>query len=169
MKDFFISYNKADRQWAEWIAWQIMAQGRQVVIQAWDFGPGCNFPLAMQQGIQECEKILLVLSPDYLKSEFTQPEWAAYFAQDPKGDKRQIVPVRVRDCQPGGLLAPIVYVDLLGIAAEAEARRQLLQGLFGGGPPATPPVFPVGQVAAPPFPVPAATGAAPPAPPPPPP
>ena len=22
-KDFFISYNKADREWAEWIAWQL--------------------------------------------------------------------------------------------------------------------------------------------------
>ncbi|MGA9350971.1 MAG: TIR domain-containing protein [Anaerolineae bacterium] len=23
MKDFFISYNSADRTWAEWIAWQL--------------------------------------------------------------------------------------------------------------------------------------------------
>ena len=23
MPDFFISYNKADREWAEWIAWQL--------------------------------------------------------------------------------------------------------------------------------------------------
>jgi hypothetical protein len=23
MKDFFISYNKADKTWAEWIAWQL--------------------------------------------------------------------------------------------------------------------------------------------------
>ena len=23
MKDFFISYNKADRAWAEWIAWHL--------------------------------------------------------------------------------------------------------------------------------------------------
>jgi hypothetical protein len=25
--DFFISYNKADRQWAEWIAWQLEDSG----------------------------------------------------------------------------------------------------------------------------------------------
>jgi hypothetical protein len=23
MKDFFISYNSADKTWAEWIAWQL--------------------------------------------------------------------------------------------------------------------------------------------------
>jgi hypothetical protein len=28
MKDFFISYNKADRQWAEWIAWQLQEARR---------------------------------------------------------------------------------------------------------------------------------------------
>ncbi len=27
MKDFFISYNRADRQWAEWIGWQLEEAG----------------------------------------------------------------------------------------------------------------------------------------------
>jgi len=40
-KDFFISYNKADREWAEWIAWQLEESGKYaVVIRAWDFGAG---------------------------------------------------------------------------------------------------------------------------------
>ena len=33
MKDFFVSYNKADRTWAEWIAWQLEAAGYEIVIQ----------------------------------------------------------------------------------------------------------------------------------------
>ena len=28
MKDFFISYNSADRPWAEWIAWQLEKEGK---------------------------------------------------------------------------------------------------------------------------------------------
>ena len=45
-KDFFISYNKADRKWAEWIAWHLEESGGySVAIQAWDFGTGCNFVL----------------------------------------------------------------------------------------------------------------------------
>jgi hypothetical protein len=27
MKDFFISYTKADKSWAEWIAWTLEAAG----------------------------------------------------------------------------------------------------------------------------------------------
>jgi hypothetical protein len=37
MKDFFLSYNKADRAWAEWIAWQLEAADYTTVLQAWDF------------------------------------------------------------------------------------------------------------------------------------
>ena len=33
-KDFFISYNKADATWAEWIAWVLEEHGKTVVIQA---------------------------------------------------------------------------------------------------------------------------------------
>jgi hypothetical protein len=29
VKDFFISYNQADRAWAEWIAWELEALERE--------------------------------------------------------------------------------------------------------------------------------------------
>ncbi len=63
MKDFFISYNKADRQWAEWLAWQLEEAGYTVVLQAWDFRPGSNFVLEMQRAAVEAERTIAVLSP----------------------------------------------------------------------------------------------------------
>ncbi len=142
-KDFFISYNKADRAWAEWIAWQLEEKGKYTVtIQAWDFGPACNFVLEMDRAIQECERVLAVLSPDYLTSLFTKPEWAAYFAQDPTSERRWIVTVRVRECELKGLLAPIVYTDLIGKEEEA-AKRELLHGVkLGRRKPDEKPTFP---------------------------
>ena len=108
MKDFFISYNSADRQWAEWIALALVTAGRTVVIQAWDFLPGSNFVLEMHRAAQECNRTIAVLSPDWLASVFTQPEWAAAFSLDPTGTDRKLVPVRVRVCEPPGLLSSIV-------------------------------------------------------------
>ena len=32
MKDFFISYNSADQQWAEWIAWQLEEAGYKIEV-----------------------------------------------------------------------------------------------------------------------------------------
>lgn len=126
-KDFFISYNGKDKDWAEWIAWQLEDTGYSVVIQAWDFRPGGNFVLEMQKAAQ-ANRTLLVLSPNYLAAQFTQPEWAAAFAQDPKGEKRFLLPVRVVECEPVGLLKPIIYIDLVGLD-EAGAKEKLLAGI----------------------------------------
>jgi hypothetical protein len=48
--DFFVSYTSADRAWAEWIAWQLEAEGYTVVVQAWDFTPGRSWTHEMQGG-----------------------------------------------------------------------------------------------------------------------
>jgi tetratricopeptide (TPR) repeat protein len=99
-----------------------------VIIQADDFGPGANFVLEMDRATREAERTIAVLSPDYLAALFTHPEWAAAFAGDPTGKKRKLIPVRVRECHPEGLLAQIVYIDLVG-HQDAVARRLLLAGL----------------------------------------
>jgi hypothetical protein len=126
--DFFISYTGVDRSWAEWIAWQLEATGYTTVIQAWDFRPGANFAVAMQHAAAESERTIAVLSPAYLRSGFTAPEWAAAFARDPTGTQGLLVPVRIQDCEPKGLLPQVVYVDLVGLDAEA-ARDTLLAGV----------------------------------------
>ncbi len=141
-KDFFVSYNRADRAWAEWTAWQLEEAGYTVVIQAWDFGAGGNFVLDMQKAATESERTIAVLSPDYLTSKFTQPEWAAAFAQDATGEKGTLIPIRVRECHPEGLLPQIVYIDLVGLD-EAEAKARLLADVQKGRKkPATAPKFP---------------------------
>jgi tetratricopeptide (TPR) repeat protein len=140
-KDFFISYNKADRSWAEWIAWQLESERYTTVIQAWDFRPGSNFVVEMDDATKEAERTIAVLSPDYLNALFTKPEWAAAFAQDPTGEKHTLIPVRVRECDVEGLLAQIVYIDLVG-KEELAAKNELLAGMRERAKPDIPPAFP---------------------------
>jgi hypothetical protein len=143
MKDFFISYNKADRTWAEWIAWELEEAGYSVVIQAWDFRPGSNFVLEMNEGLNEAERVVAVLSPDYIASRFTAPEWAAAFARDSTGEDRKLVPVRVREADLSGLLGQIVYIDFVGVHDEAATRELLLDGVqVGRAKPKKKPAFP---------------------------
>ncbi len=124
-KDFLISYTKADRTWAEWIAWELEAAGYTTILQAWDFGAGTNFVLEMNKAALTCKQTVAVLSPDFLNAPFTQLEWAAALRQDPTGEKGNLVPVRVKMCEPEGLLGPIVYIDLVG-QDEATAKKTLL-------------------------------------------
>ncbi|MDC8974669.1 toll/interleukin-1 receptor domain-containing protein [Mycobacterium marinum] len=151
-KDFFISYNKADRSWAEWIAWVLEAEGYTTVVQEWDFKPGGNFVVEMDNATKQCERTLAVLSQDYLDAEFTVPEWAAKFARDPKGLGRNLVPVRVAPCDIEGLLGQVIYCDLVGLDEEAARKRLLAQISPGRTKPAVAPSFP-GSAAEPAFPV----------------
>lgn len=126
MINYFISYNKAQRMWAEWIAWQLEA-GYSVIIQSWDFRPSGNFVLDMQRAA-EAEHTIAVLSLDYLAAEYTQPEWAAAFAQDPQCFQRILVPIRVRACDVPKLLRSIIYIDFFDLD-EAHAKEALLNGI----------------------------------------
>lgn len=156
MADFFVSYNKANRDWAVWIAWQLEAAGYETIVQAWDFRPGCNWVLEMQNASVSSDRTIAVLSPDYIGAQFTQPEWAAAFAQDPQGWQRTLIPVHVKQTPRAGLLSQIAYVDLIGLD-EPQARTTLLLGVQKGrAKPLQPPLFPgPGGHAMPEFPGPA--------------
>ena len=72
--DFLVSYTSVDRAWAEWIAWQLEAEGYTVVVQAWDFTPGKSWTHEMQQATSTAERVVAVLSADYLESEHSEAE-----------------------------------------------------------------------------------------------
>jgi tetratricopeptide (TPR) repeat protein len=150
-KDFFISYNKADRAWAEWIAWQLEAEGYTTVLQAWDFLPGSNFVVDMNLAAEQASRTVAILSPDYFESKFTQPEWAAAFAEDPTGEQGKLVPVRVRACTLPRILAQLVYIDLVDLderSAIAAVRAGLTPTRLR---PPTAPHFPGASAAATPY------------------
>jgi nucleoside phosphorylase len=124
----FVSYTEVDKAWAEWIAWQLEDAGYSTTIQAWDFSPGTNFVLQMDGAAKAADRTIAVLSPDYLKSRFAAAEWATALAQDPTGDDRRLLPVRVREFERQGLLGQIVYLDLVNLDEDA-ARSKLLTAL----------------------------------------
>lgn len=125
-KDFFISYTGDEQPWAEWIAWQLESAGYKTVLQAWDFCAGQNFVLKMQESLLMTERTIALLSPLYLAKAYTQSEWAAVFADDPTGAKGLLIPVRIKECEPQGLLKAIVYIDLVDLNYE-KAKTLLLE------------------------------------------
>lgn len=126
--DFFVSYNKTDKAWAEWIAWELEDAGYRVLLQAWDFKG--NFVLEMDRAHKQALRTLAVLSPHYVDALYPQPEWAARFAQEPTGKDDRLIPIRVRKVELEGLLAQIIYTDLVDLD-EDEARDRLLKRARG--------------------------------------
>lgn len=125
MSHFFISYNKADVDWAQRIGDWLDQSNHTATLQAADFVAGSNFVSEMHAALKQSERMILVLSPEYLSAPFPESEWTAAFARDPIGKNRTLVPVRVRECKPDGLLKPVVYIDLVGLALQQAKERFL--------------------------------------------
>jgi hypothetical protein len=142
--DFFVSYTQADRAWAEWIAWQLEAAGYSTVLQSWDFVPGSDWAYQMQQATAAARRTIAVLSSAYLESVYGRAEWQVAFANDPTGELALLVPVRIEQVQPPGLLRTRVYVDLVGLSRQT-AKARLLEGVRPPGRPRREPPFPGSQ------------------------
>ena len=128
--DFFISYTQADGHWAAWIRHVLEVYGYSTLSQAADFEPGEDFLYRMQRATIESSRTLAVLSPQYVRSEFGGLEWRAALAQDPSGERRLLIPVRIEECEPPGLLRTRIHVDLVGLDEDA-AQQTLLRGVAG--------------------------------------
>ena len=59
-RDFFVSFNQADRPWATWIAWVLEEADYSVFFQDWDFRG--SFPEHMDRAHREAHRTLAVLS-----------------------------------------------------------------------------------------------------------
>jgi diguanylate cyclase (GGDEF)-like protein len=142
LKDYFVSYTHPDEAWAEWVAWELDSLGYSVFMQRWSIKPGSNFVSEMDRATQECKRIVVILSAASQGSPFVASEWASYFARDPVGAGRLVIPVRVQSFEPTGLLSQVVYIDFAGVAEE-DARTRLRQGIGHTGPrPTSRPIFP---------------------------
>lgn len=128
MKDFFISYTTTDETWAKWIAGVLEEHGYTTVIQAWDFRPGNDFVLKMDEALSICDKTICVLSNKYISSAFCGSEWVATFAKDASRSSRKLIPVRIENVSPPTLLKTTIYIDLFG-KTEKVAEEDLLNGI----------------------------------------
>jgi hypothetical protein len=122
-RDFFVSFNRADRAWATWIAWVLEEAGYSVWFQDWDFRG--NFVEHMNRAHAQAHRTLAVLSDHYFGSDFTLAEWSARLAQDPAAREDRLVPVKVGPLTGEWIGHPLVYADLTG-CGEEEAQGRLL-------------------------------------------
>jgi hypothetical protein len=127
--DFFISYNIADEECAEWIAWQLEEIGHKTVLQAWDFKTGQNFVLKMHEATSQARRTIAILSPEYLAAKFTQSEWSSAFACDPEGTNGKLIPIKVKPVDVTGLLKSIIAIDLTGLSSKEEIKERLLKNI----------------------------------------
>ncbi|MBN2306249.1 MAG: TIR domain-containing protein [Anaerolineae bacterium] len=88
MTRIFISYSRQDEDFARQIATDLDRLGADVWIDVDDIPAGVNWSTAIQGGLDTCETLLLILSPDSMGSNNVTDEWQ-YF----RDEKKLIIPV----------------------------------------------------------------------------
>src|SRR3954462_5782126 len=122
-RDFYVSFNQADREWATWVAWVLEENGYSAFFQDWDFRG--SFVEQMDQAHRRTRATIAALSDRYFASGFARSEAWARLAQDPVGEADRLIPFRVGTITDPGLLGHFAYTDLTDCDA-AEAERRLL-------------------------------------------
>ena len=110
--DFFISRAGTDKAFAIWLARLIRAQGKTTILQDEDFQHE-SFMAQMHDALKGGARVIAILSPEYLASEYCIKEMNGVLKGDPNNRFRRLVPFRLRPCAPSGMLADIPYCDLL--------------------------------------------------------
>jgi len=127
---YFVSYTAKDEHIATWIARILEAHGQTVRLEAWDIRAGDNFFLKMHEFLLECDICVPVYSQEYFNSAFCMEEWSNALVVAIYEKRKRVIPVRIADVKPNGILSGRVYIDLHSIHDESEAKEKLLLG-FG--------------------------------------
>jgi len=126
---FFISFNSADGTKAHWIAWTLKKAEHEVAVYDWEVRAGDNVPLWMNKKLAWADRLIAVISPDYLPARYSPVEWASQIWNDPDGTKGAVIPVIVRPTPKiPPLLNSLSRIDLTN-CSEAEAKSRLLRGV----------------------------------------
>lgn len=127
-KDFFVSYNKTDKDWAKWIAGTLEENGYTVYLQAWDIVPGDDFIKRMNDFLEHSKNYIPILSTTFWDSDYCKKEFQTAFNAHLNNDIKKFLPIRVEDVSLDALYKTTIYIDLFDVE-ESKAMNILLNGV----------------------------------------
>jgi len=130
--DVFISYSHQNKNWVRGtLLSRLEKAGLKVFIDFRDFKVGAASVKEMERGITKSRKTLIVLTPEYLKSSWT--EFEALMAQtlSPANRNLRVVPVLRKKCSLPISIGYMNYVDFANSKNKEFAWKRLIDALVG--------------------------------------
>ena len=130
MKKIFISYSSKDREWvSNWLLPNLEDAGLEVCIDYRDFKIGRSSLINMEEAVDWCDKILLVLTPHWVESEWTNFEALMMQTEDPIGLRGRLLPLMLKQCELPRRLGIFTYADFKDENNWAFEMSRLLEQL----------------------------------------
>jgi tetratricopeptide (TPR) repeat protein len=108
----FLSYNRGNEEFVIELYRRLTRDGVSCFFDRESIAWGDNWVIELEKGIDECESMILCLSPDFCRSEWTKLERTGAVADDPGGQKIKLLPLLLEHCDIPRLLKPIQRIDV---------------------------------------------------------
>lgn len=132
--DVFISYSSRDKEWVRGELLQRIEQaGLKAFIDFRDFTRGAPSINECERGVLECRKTLLILTPNYIGSEWCEFEGVMGQTLSPANRDLRLIPLLKTKCDKPLRIGALTHIDFTDDADHDLAWHQLLTAL--GKPP----------------------------------
>lgn len=111
MPKIFLSYSRADKDFVERLAKDLVNNDCRVWFDKWEIKITENIVERINSGIKESDYLALILSKSSVESPWVRNEWTAMFIRSVNEKRGKILPILIEDCEIPPLLLPFKYVD----------------------------------------------------------
>jgi len=131
----FISYSHRDSDWVRgWLLPRLEASGVRVIIDLHDFEIGVASIVNMETAVERADRVLLVLTPDWVESEWCNFEAIITQTDDPIGLRRRALPLLLRECDLPPRLRILHYADFRDEANWESQLARLVDQIHAAAP-----------------------------------
>ncbi|MGW4129287.1 toll/interleukin-1 receptor domain-containing protein [Amycolatopsis japonica] len=110
-KQVFLSYSSKDRAMATALSVDLANEGHRVWLDEWEIKVGESIPNKIALGIDECDYLLVLLSPHSVQSGWVEREWSTKYWAEANSGNLHVIPVLLSDCEIPTLLRVKKYAD----------------------------------------------------------
>ena len=123
----FISYNHADRDFAESLAINLVHAKKNVWIDKWELNAGDSLISRIENALEGADAILTILSMNSIESEWCKKELRSGLIRELEEKSVLLIPIVIDDCEVPLFLREKLYVDFR--ESKDEAYALLLRSL----------------------------------------
>lgn len=105
----FISHASNDLTFARCLATDIMERGYEVFLDDWSIDLGENIINKINEGLEESQILIPIISQEFLKSVFCLDEWTSFYMRFAKIKKESILPLIIDDSDIPPIMSAIKY------------------------------------------------------------
>ena len=122
----FLSHSSADADLARRLALDLRSANVDVWLDQWELGVGEEIVQSIEQGVDEAEFVIVLLTRASVASEWVDREWRLKVEKEAQNERIAVVPVRGEPCEIPDFLAQRSHADISG-GSYPLGFRHLLQ------------------------------------------